>query len=183
MVAVVLNGTGGSYAATITTGVTAGAALGNIQATIQGQVTTANASSAGTVTDVALSALQSITPGSSTLQVTIPLAQQLGSTMTVTTAAGVGCPLSTDCASYTLAVPGANPNVGAFASAGTSYSQAAGGAGNYTVGAQAFVPSSASTADCTPSALTTSSNNLGAPLTVTPGTTSSAATLAFMACQ
>ena len=194
IVVVALNGTGGSYAATITTGVTPGTALGNIpmvevtgintaQATLQGQVTTANASSAGTVADVALSALQSITSGSGTLPVTIPLAQQLGSTMTVTTAAGATCPLNTDCASYTLGVPGVNPNVGAFANAGTSYSQATGGAVNYTVGAQAFVPNSSGTADCTPSALTTSSNNLGAPLTVTPGTTSTAATLTFTGCQ
>ena len=193
VVVVALNGAGGSYAATITTGVAPGAALGNIPmvavtgintapATLQGQVTTASAASAATAADMAISALQSIASGSGTLLVTIPLAQQLGSTMTVTTAAGAACPLNTDCASYTLAVPGANPNTGAFATTGASYSQAT-GAVNYTIGAQAFVPSSAGIADCTPSSLTTSSNNLGAPLTVTPGATSSAATLGFTACQ
>lgn len=193
VVAVAVNGTGGSYAATITTGVGAGTALGNVpmvavtgttvsQATIQGKVTSANASATGTAIDAVLSALQSVGTGTGTLT-TIPLIPQMGSTLSVTTAAGATCPVNTFCFDYSLGVPAANPNVGAFASAGTTYTQATGGTVNYTVGAQAFVPGSGGTANCTPSSLTTSSNNLSTPLTVTAGTPSTAATLAFTGCQ
>lgn len=189
VVAVAVNGANGSYAATITTGVAAGTALGNLPmvpvtglstalGSIEGKITSANAASTGTAVDAVLSAFQS----AGTTLTTIPLIPQMGSTLSVATAAGATCPVNTFCFDYTLGVPAANPNVGAFASAGTTYTQATGGAVNYTVGAQAFVPGGGGTAACTPSALTTSNNNLATPLTVTAGTPSTAATLAFTGC-
>jgi hypothetical protein len=187
VVAVAVNGAAVAYAATITTGVQPGAALGNVpltaqvapgtaQASITGQVTTSKGATAATA-DVALAVLQTVTIGGSNVQVTIPLAQQSSATATVATAASASCPLNTNCASYTLQVPAANPTVGAFSSSGTTYTAGAAGTVSYSINAQAFVPSSGGTADCSPSTLTS------APVVVTPGASVAAATLAFTGCQ
>jgi len=187
VIAVAINGANVEYAATITTGVTPGSALGNVPmlpttgtntgpGSITGTVTTANAAMpvAGTVADLTISALQKV----GSLTVTIPLAQQSSATATLTTAAGATCPLNTDCATYTLSVPGVNPTLGAFNANGTSYAAGASGAASYTVEAQAFVPQSGGKTDCTPAVMTT------AAIAVTPGgTAAQAPTLAFTGCQ
>jgi uncharacterized protein DUF4382 len=187
VVAVGINGAGVAYAATVITGVPQGTTMGNVslvaetttnttQASLQGMVTTSTGS-AGTVADLTLSALQ---PISGTVMATIPLVQQGSATASLTTAAGVSCPANTDCISYTLGVPAANPAVGAFGGAAPIQ---AGGAVNYSVDALAFVPMSGGTPNCTPSELTTNMTTTNTPLTVTPGTTSNPATLAFTGCQ
>jgi hypothetical protein len=157
VVAVAINGTV-QYAATVTTGVQPGNQLGNVpliaqsgaSAQVTGQVNTAGASG-GVSADVGVSALQTV---GSTL-VTIPAGQtinsavQLASVNTFTTQPSGICASGSDCANYTLLLPAANPNVGAFVSTGTTYSQAA-GAVNYIMDGQAFtVGSSAGAADCT----------------------------------
>jgi hypothetical protein len=190
VVAVAVNGAGVAYAATVTTGVAQGTAMGNIplvaevglnttQGSITGQVTSAG-TSGGTVADITLSALQPITGGT---LVTIPLVQQGSSTVNTSTAADVSCPAGTDCVSYTLAVPAANPSVGAFSSGGTTYAQDIVNPVKYTVDALAFVPLSAATADCTPPELQVNTLSGGGDLVVTAGGTATATTLAFTGCQ
>lgn len=192
VVAAAVNGANVAYATTITTGVGPGAALGNVPmfpttgtntgpGSITGTVTTAAAATppaqpAATSADLTLSALQQV----GSVNVTIPLAQQSSATATLTTQAGATCPTNTDCATYTLSVPGANPTVGAFNASGTNYVAGASGAASYTVEAQAFVPQSGGTPDCTPSVLTTPPPLLS----VSPGGTATPApTLAFTGCQ
>lgn len=182
-----------AYAATITGGVSPGNQLGNIPmkietavnpqfASITGQVTTVNATPAGTAADVTISALQSVSIGGSTVMVTIPLVPQSASTITFTTASGLSCPVNTDCATYTVGVPASNSNVGTFASAGTTYAQASGTA-LYTIEGQAAVPGSGGTADCTPPIVSTNLDSTSAVLAVTAAATSTAATLTFTGCQ
>ena len=183
IVAVAVNGANVEYAATITTGVSPGTALGNVPliatagistgpGSIAGTVTTSTGSAA-TVADLTISALQQ----ASSLTFTIPLAQQSSATATVATQAGASCPTNTDCATYTLSVPGVNPTVGTFSSSGTSYTAGAAGAASYTVEAQAFIPQSGGKTDCSPSVQTT------AALSATPGQTTQAAALTFTGCQ
>lgn len=192
VVAVAVNGNNVAYATTITTGVGPGAALGNVQmfpttgtntgpGSITGTVTTATAATpptqpAATSADLTVSALQQV----GSMSVTIPLAQQSSATATLTTQAGATCPTNTDCATYTLSIPGVNPTVGAFNASGTNYAAGASGAASYTVEAQAFVPQSGGTPDCSPAVMTTPPP----PLSVFPGGTAvQAPTLTFIACQ
>lgn len=187
VVAIAINGANVEYAATITTGVAPGSALSNVQmfpttgtntgpGSITGTVTTANAAmpAAGTVADFTISALQEV----GSVNLTVPLAQQSSATATLTTAAGATCPANTDCATYTLSVPGVNPTVGAFSANGTNYVAGASGAASYTVEAQAFVPQSGGKTDCTTPVMTTSA------ISVSPGgTPAQAPTLTFTGCQ
>ncbi len=180
IVAVAINGTGNTYAATVITGVQPGDSLGNVPltsaglpASVSGEITTSTGSAA-TSADLTVSALQSI--GNSTL-VTVPLAQQFAAIATLTTAANVSCPVNTDCANYTLSVPAANPSIGAFSSGGNQTPAApASGTVNYTVDALAFVPGSAGQPDC-------SSPDMNTTVSVTPGGSGTASTLTFTGCQ
>ncbi len=190
VVIVAVNGSNVAYAATVTTGVPQGTAMGTIpliaetganmtQGTLSGQVTTTGMNGP-TTADVTISALQPIGGGSPTPMATIPLVGTLSSTFTATTILnGAGCAANTSCVAYSLGVPAANPNVGAFNPMGTSYTQA-GGNVNYTVDAQASLND---TADCTPPDMTTNLTSTNTPLTVTAGTTTDVATIAFTGCQ
>jgi hypothetical protein len=187
VVAVAVDGLGNTYSATVITGVQPGNALGTVPlapagtpASITGQITTSTGST-GTAADLVASALQSI--GNSVL-VTVPLAQQSAATTTLTTASGLACPPSTDCVNYAFSVPGANPSIGGFNSAGNQVPAApASGSVDYTMDANAFVPGSAGLSDCSPSSLETNVTNTNATLSVTPGMGATAATLAFTGCQ
>src|SRR5229473_8268586 len=192
LVAAAVNGTGAAYAATIIAGVQPGNALGTVPlvaqaganqspASITGQVTSSTGS-APIAVDISVSALQSAAVNSVTLLVTIPLAVQSAAAANLTTAPAGSCPANTDCVSYTLSVPAANPSVGSFSTSGTQNPAApAGGPVNYTVDARAFVPGGPP--DCTPSDLQTSSTVTNAALAVTAGSSVTAATLAFSGCQ
>jgi hypothetical protein len=190
VVAVAVNGSNVAYAATITTGVQPGNALGNVPmtavtgtstapATTTGDVTSANASSNGTAADILLSALQVATIGSSTSTFTIPVGPQ-SATFSLTTEKPSSCTTPT-CppftASYTMRVPPVNPTVGAFLATGTTYTAGAAGNPSYGIEGQAFVPQSGGTADCSPPLNTT------APVAVSAGTSTAAGTLAFTGCQ
>src|SRR5437016_842762 len=151
-----------------------------LPASISGQVTTSTGS-AGTAADLSISAVQSI---GNSMFITVPLAQQSAATATLTTAAGASCPPSTDCVSYTLSVPAANPSIGTFNSGGNQTPAApALTEVDYTVGANAFIPGSAGQADCSPSNMQTSVTDTNATLSVTAGTPVTAATLGFTGCQ
>ena len=187
LVAVAIDGSGNTYAATVITGVKAGDSLGTVPltpaglpASISGQVTTSTGS-AGTAADLSISAVQSI---GNSMFITVPLAQQSAATATLTTAAGASCPPSTDCVSYTLSVPAANPSIGGFNSGGNQTpASPASGEVDYTVGANAFVPGLAGQQDCSPSNMQTSVTDTNATLSVTAGTPTTAATLGFTGCQ
>ncbi len=185
VVAVGVNGSGVGYAATVTGGVSVGTAMGNVPlvaesglqgsalATITGSVTTTTGTAA-VAEDVTLSALQTASVGASPLTFTMPLVQQLSATTNVTTAAGGTCPANSDCAAYSLSVPGAAANTGAFSASGTSYTQASGSA-SYSVEADADT--------CSPASATTANTSANAALTLGPGATVQAAVLALTGCQ
>ncbi len=190
VVAVAVNGSNVAYAATITTGVQPGNALGKIPlnpvtgtstapASITGDVTTADASGNGTAADILLSAIEQVPGGSLTF--TVPVASQ-SATITVTTAKPATCntsPCPPYTATYTMTpVPPVNPTVGAFTTVapGTSYTAGSGDAA-YVVEGQAFEPMSGGTADCSPTTVSTTA------VSVAPGTTATAPTLAFTGCQ
>ena len=193
VVVVAVNGAEDAYAATVIAGVQPGNALGTVPlvehtganlapASITGQVTTSTGS-AGIGVDLSISALQSITVNGSNLLVTIPLAAQSAATATLTTAAGASCPANTDCATYTLSVPALNPSVGTYAAGNQTPAAPASGPVNYTVDALAFVSGGGGALDCSTSDMQTSSTSTGTTLTVTAGTSVTAATLAFTGCQ
>ena len=183
-----------AFGATVITGVQPGNALGTVPITAQagvnkavasftGQVTTTTGSAAIAV-DISISALQSITVSGSSLLVTIPLAAQSASAVNLTTASGT-CPANTDCASYTLQVPAANPSVGAFSTSGAqSPAPPAAGAVDYTVDARAFISGGGNTSDCNPNSdLQTSQTSTSTPLMAVAGTSATAQTIAFSGCQ
>ena len=183
VVAVAVSGTGVSYAATVTMGVVPGNALGNVpmnavagvntgEASIIGMVTTAGSGSP-IAADITVSALQI----AANVQLTIPVARQISATALLATAPLPACPPNTDCATYTVDLPGVNPTVGTFNSNGTTYTTGSAGPTAYLVEARAFVPGSGGTPDCSPSTLVTP------PLTVTPGNITNAPPLVFSGCQ
>ena len=194
VVVAAVSGSQVAYGSTVITGVQPGNALGTVPlvaqagankspASITGQITTSTGSAA-TTADISLSVLQPISENGSTVLATIPLAAQSAATASLTTAAGANCPAKTDCVSYTLSVAAANPSVGIFSTSGSQKPAApAGGPVNYTVDAVAFVPGGMGMLDCSPSGLQTKSTSTNAALTVTPGNSVTAATLAFTGCQ
>jgi Domain of unknown function (DUF4382) len=191
VVAVMVGPTGTAYAATITTGVQRGMALGKIPMVAQTGASTTDASITGSITtttgtaatsaDITLFAMQQVTLSGSSVQVIIPLAQQQSSTASVTTTTG-SCGANKDCVTYTLAVPAMWPNIGV--AQGNSYTQDTTTTPiKYIVGGTAYVPQSGSTPDCNPSELMVSTLQGGGDLAVTPGMTSTAAGMDFTACQ
>ena len=186
LVVAAVNGAGVFYAATVTTGVQASTAVGNIPLTPQpgsgastgpasltGVVQTSGTS--GAVSEiVTLSALQTVGIAGSNLLVTIPLVQQSVATSNVTTASGASCSGGFDCIDFTLAVPGVNAFVGSFIGSGTLYVQST--VGSYTVDGQP-VPHADGTPVCGQTDLMSNS------LTVTPGNPFPAGTLSFTGCS
>lgn len=168
-----------AYAATITTGVQPGNALGDVPmiavtgastspAILTGDVTTVNGSNNATAADIQVSALQDVTIAGTPVKFTIPAAAQ-SATIGLTTPC-----ISTPC--YTLTLPPVNPTVGAFLSTGTTYTAGAAGSPSYTIEGQAFVPQSGPP-DCTQPIKT-----IG-PITVVPGSNPPLTTMAFIGCQ
>jgi hypothetical protein len=148
----------------------------SLPVTINGTVTTSNASNQPTGADIQLSALIQATSGaSSPLTFTVPLFP--GSMNPVSTSASSNCSAGTDCASYTLLVPGSNPMVGAYNSSGATYSPPQPANVLYEIEGEAFVPSSGAQPDCSPSAQTTPQ------IQVTLGVPVTAPTLVFTECQ
>lgn len=172
-----------TYNATITFQVPIGTALGDVSlvpetgtpgsstlpATITGQVTSAGSGGAASA-DVTLSAFQRAAPtGGPNLQVTIPAFGATSQPPTLSTASSPSCPAGTNCANYTLLVPGSNPQVGAFSASGTAYAAPAAGNVVYAVEAQAST--------CSPATQTSNT------LTVTAGGSATTQNFAFTGCQ
>jgi hypothetical protein len=166
-------------------------------AILQGFVTASGASSSA-MTDVSLSALQSVSFGTNPVtmrQLTIPLqsiamtstSPAVNSTGLISVASNTDCPtgspLNVNCAQYTLVAPGSNPNVGLFSSSGFSYSAPASGDVLFSVDAIAAIPDSGGVRDCTPSELLSSTDISNQPLKVTAGTTTNVARTDFTGCS
>jgi hypothetical protein len=192
IVAAAVDAAGVAYGATVVFTVPIGTSLGDIPvvpvsgavtsvATLTGVVTSSDSASMPTAADVAMTALQLVTPaGGSPRLVTIPAFA--GSTPGVVTAPGGTCPAGTACATWTLVVPPANPSSGIFVPSATTFSVPAPAPVLYTVDAQAFVPDGLGTPNCIPSQLMTAMDVAAMRLAVTPGATTTAATLAFTMC-
>jgi hypothetical protein len=196
VVVVAINGAGPAYNATVAVGVLGGTNLGAIPltpetgatpgpATLQGFVTATNASAAAMI-DASVSALQTVTlPGGASLAVTIPAENNSVSNISVDSNADcpATAPANTNCAQYTLIEPASNPSVGVFSSGKISYSAPLSGDVLYSVGANAFVPLSGGTADCSPPSITTNLDANGNPLKVNPGVTVTPKELDFRNCS
>jgi hypothetical protein len=182
-----VDGAGVFYAATVTTGVQASTAVGNIPlnpepsangastapASLTGIVQTSG-SSGGVSEIVTLSALQTVGITGSNLLITIPLVQQSVATSNITTVSGVSCQGGFDCVDFTLAVPGVSAFVGAFAGSSTVYVQSTGG--SYTIDGRP-VPLADGTPVCGQTEVTSN------PVTVTPANSFPAGTLSFTGCS
>ncbi len=166
-------------------------------AILQGFVT-ASTASAGATVDVSLAALQPVSFSPSTVaprKLTIPL-ESIAATATgpAVISTGVisissntdcpaGSPTSSNCAEYTLVVPGSNPKVGVYSSSGFTYTAPAAGDVLFTVDAISAVPMSGGVADCTPPENMTSSDVNNQQLKVTAGATTNVARIDFIGCS
>lgn len=194
LVAVAVNTqTGQSYAATIIAGVQPGTAIGNIPmvavtgantttASVKGSVTTTKGSA--TQADVVVAALQQVDLGAGNLLVTIPLAEQQSSTVTVTTDNN-SCPADTYCAEYTLKIPAVWPNIRPVGS--TNFAQSSATPVDYSVQGTAFTIGTANTEtaqpNCTNSPIVKNTLDGGGDLSVTAGGMFTAATMDFTGCN
>ena len=177
VVAAAKDGSGNVYAATVITGVPAGAALGSIQLFKSGVAAaslTGNVTTSPIVDDIGLSALQPIGNG---VQIVTPLATQSMATATLSTSMGNCGAL---CATFTLAVPAAPPEVGAYDSTNPPTSSYAPGPTNsgiqYTVNEEpVLLPDGTSV--CTPA------SQLSNSVTVTGGSSANVGTRSFINCQ
>jgi hypothetical protein len=196
IVATAINGAGVAYNGTVLLGVPGGTNVGNIPlqaesgvstapATLRGNVTALNGTSAGSI-DVAVTAEQQVpVSGGDMLLVVIPA--ETGSTSNISVSSTSACPASAtanaNCAQYTLVVPASNPEVGTFSGGSVSFTPPAAGTVAYTVRADAFVPMGGGTTDCAPSTRATNLNSMGAPLVVTGGATTQVQELDFAGCM
>ncbi len=180
------------YAPSIVTGVATGSTTGTVMmhapsaaaptstATITGLITSQNSSMAGTIADIQLSTLETV---SSTIY-TIPLpptSTQQAATLTLETAATAGtttCPTGTDCSAYSIQQASGGVYIGAWSASGATLAQSTPLAA-YTLDAEAFVQSSGGTPDCSPSELQSTAYTLtgSGPYAV------AASNLAFTSCQ
>jgi len=204
-VIVVALGTGNiPYNATAALNVPNGANLGTIPLVAEVGATgpavlvgfvTAKTATGGATADVTLAALQSITlSGGGMRQLNIPLQNAPATALTPavastglisisdSTSCPTGSPAGANCAQYTLVVPASNPSVGAFLQGGFTYSAPAGGDVLFTLDAQAAVPLSGGSPDCTPSELMTSTDANNQPLKVTAATTTNVGRTDFAGC-
>jgi hypothetical protein len=182
-----VDSSGTAYQPAIVSGVSNGQTVGTVSlysgpgtttSTVQlsGGVTSETSASQATVTDVSVSALETVSGATYTIPL-LPNAQQTSATVSLETAASSTCAVGTDCAAYNLLLPAGGPYTGAYSASGASLTQSAPLA-TYTVDGLAFVPSSGGTADCSPSEQKTSPYAVSAG-----GATLSIQPLAFTQCQ
>ncbi len=196
VVATAVNGQGVAYNATVVLSVPGGTNVGNISllpesgaltapATLQGNVTAANGTAAGTI-DAAVTAQQEVKlPGGATLLVAIPA--EPGSVHNIavnSTSTCLGAALlNANCGEYKLVVPASNPQVGVLSNGSISLTPPAAGSVAYTVRGDAFVPLSGGATTCSPNTQTTNLNSVGTTLLVTSGATTQVKQLDFLGCS
>ncbi len=177
---------GTAYQPSIITGVANGQTVGNVDlwpgtvtnstATFSGLVTSQNSSNAGAVTDVELSALETVNSATYTLPLVPGIHSQSAATLTVETAANSSCSTGTDCVNYSMVLPAGGAYIGTYSSSGITLTLSAPLA-TYVIDGQAFVPSSGGVTDCNPSEIKSQSYTLSNAFTV------NVQTLAFTQCQ
>lgn len=188
VVVVGISSGGMAFAPSILTGITNGQTTGTITlytppsgalsaTTLNGSVTTQSSSTTGTVADIQLSALASVSSGVYTIPL-LPNGQQTSATLALATAAASTCPTNTDCAPYSIVLPTRGAYIGAYSTSTPVLTEPAPLA-TYTLDGIATVPSSGGTLDCTNSEVKTQPIALTASsITVSTGTT-----LSFSGCQ
>lgn len=135
VVVVGMGTTGSAYNPSIVTGITNGQTTGIVNlyaspqgtATFNGLVTSQNSSNSGTVADVNLTALETVSSGTYTIPV-LPVTQPFSAILTVETAASTSsltCPSGTDCADYSIVVPSGGAYIGAYSTSGSTLTQSA----------------------------------------------------------
>lgn len=157
---------GSIYEPSIVTGVAVGATTGTVDvfapasaalsfATLAGTVTSQNSMNTGTVADVELSVLETVSSVTYTIPMP-PTSTQSAATLSLETGpstSSLTCPSGTDCAAYSITAPAGSANVGAWSGSGTSLA-----ANNtlaiYKLDALAFVQSSGGMPDCSTPELT-----------------------------
>ena len=168
---------GAIYQPSIVTGVSVGSTTGNVSlyppttvasgsVSLNGTVTSQNSSNAGTVADIQLSTLETISSNTYTIPLP-PTTSQSVDTLSVETGPTSGsltCPVGTDCANYTLVTSSGGVYIGAWASSGVTLSANATWA-SYVVDAVAYVPGSGATRNCS---VATPQEVKSATLTITP---------------
>jgi hypothetical protein len=201
VVAVAIDATGTAYNATVAANVPGGTNLGKIPLTAETGATTGPTTFQGVVTattgtaaanaDAGVAALQSISlPGNASHDVTIPAENTSTASsnsilsLTSATACPGGAPAKSNCAAYSLIEPASNPRVGVFSGGSvSSYAQPAAGNVLYKVRANAFVPLSGGTADCSPSSVTTTSDSSANPLKAVAGSPVPVKEIDFSGCS
>ncbi len=192
------NGTvpGVAYSAGVVLSIQPGQTTGNIalvpntqESLLNGLVTTQNgaATPAGISADLQLAALQQLPGNGPTITVPqLPMTGITGASTayspdgTYTTAPGGSCAANVDCVNYALYVPSVWPNVETYQASGSQFSQSASTPVNYAVDAEAEVPGSGGTLDCSSPEMKVITTTAGGPLTAASG---NAATIAFTGCQ
>ncbi|QNI38387.1 DUF4382 domain-containing protein [Edaphobacter sp. 4G125] len=179
-----------AYQPSIVTSITNGETTGNVNlyvatvgtqgsATLQGAVTSENSVNAGTVVDVALSALETVGTATQAATYTIPLlptATQHSATLSLSTQSSTSCGAGGDCVNYTMTLPAGGSYVGTYSSSGVTLTQSAPLA-TYVVDGIAFVSSSGGQMNCSPSEQKTQAYALSNNFSISVGT------LAFTQCQ
>ena len=153
----------------------AGGATGVVQFT--GAISSQNGASQGTSIDAQLSALETITGGTTFTIPLLPNAQQPSATLSLETATSSTCAAGADCATYSVVLPSGGPFLGVYSANGATLSQGSLQA-NYVLDGLAFVPSSGGTADCSPAEQKTQSY-----MPPAPGGSIAVQPLAFVQCQ
>lgn len=190
VVALGVDGSNVSYSAGVETGIQNGQMAGKIplvpgsaQGTLNGMVTTQNASlpPAGVPVAVRASALEQIAGGTT---ITVPLlpSQSLYNSAMLTTSNG-SCPAGVDCSSFALQLPAVTPNVVACSEETAPFKQQQGSAPTYIAESFAQIPGSGNIPDCISSDLSVSSTLQGHSIVLNPDQNSTASTLAFTRCE
>ncbi len=187
IVAVAVDGSGVAYSAGVETGLQPGNAAGSIplvpagtQATINGLVTSQNATGSGISIDARVAALQQVNAAG--LLVTIPLLPSQNITSgEYATASGSACPAGTDCVNYSLQVPSVWPNTGVYAASGATFTQST--AVPVTDAIAVRAETATGPLDCSVSDIKITTMVSSGSLTLLPGATSTATTAAFTGCN
>jgi hypothetical protein len=191
LVAVGVDGANISYSAGVETGIQSGQLTGQIplvpgsgEGTLQGLITTQNGGrpSAGVAVAVETDALQQLANNGATI--TVPLLPTYNPyNASMLTANAAPCPQGVDCATFSMQLPAAAPNVVACSEQTARFTQQGSSTPDYTAEAFAQIPGTGSIADCVSNSVTVAATPQGRSIVLNPDQSTTAATLAFTQCE